>query len=152
MKKTHLIALAAAVIVGGGAVLAVPAFASTSNGSAGSAGHGYEQMIEAKADIFGMTVEELKTARETMDFEEIALQQGVDIDEMHEQMEARAVARWKDRGMTEAEIAERLALRDEAHAAGQGPYTGGFGMSQGGNGGMNAGANGTGDCTATTNN
>ena len=115
-----LIGVAAFTLVGGAVALA-----SSGNG------FGSDRMMETKAEIFGMTVEELQTARETMDFEEIAAAQGVDIDAMHEQMQARAVERWAERGLSEEEIAERLQMMEERHAEGSGPHMMGKGFGKG---------------------
>ncbi|MBU1149185.1 hypothetical protein KKI23_03785 [Patescibacteria group bacterium] len=133
MKKyifSTILGLTAFSLVGGAVALA-----SSGNG------FGSDRMMETKAEVFGMTVEELETARETMDFEEIALQQGVDIDAMHEQMKAKAIERWQDRGLSEEEISERIAKRDAMVASGEGPHSGemGFGQRSGSMDGKGAG-------------
>jgi hypothetical protein len=131
-----LIGLGAFTLVGGAVALA-----SSGNG------FGSDRMMETKAEIFGMTVDELQAARETMDFEEIAAVQGVDIDAMHEQMQARAVERWTERGFSEEQITERLQMMEERHAEG-GPHMGGMGFGQkgGGKGMQLHDANGDGVC------
>ena len=112
--------------------------------------YGSDSMLETKAEALGMTVDELEAAHETMDFEEIAAEQGVDIDAA---MEQAAIDRWTERGYTEEEIAQRLETRSEARTDGEGPYSGGLGFGQSGNGQMNGSSgtgngagNGTGDC------
>ena len=135
MKKVllgSLIGVAAFTLVGGAV-----AFANTSNGFGSDGIKGSDRMMETKAEVFGMTVDELTVARETMDFEEIALQQGVDIDEMHAQMGAKAIDRWTERGLSEEEISERVAARDAMVASGEGPHSGEktFGQRGGGMGG-----------------
>ena len=146
MKKyllSALIGVSALTLVGGSV-----AYAQSDNGNGAN-------MLETKAEVFGMTVDELEIAHETMDFEEIALQQGVSIDEMHAQMEAKAVARWSERGLSDEEISERLAVRSEQNIAGEGPHSGGLGFGQGGNGSMEKGSgsgmNGDGECDLSSN-
>ena len=141
MKKylfSAVLGLTALTLVGG-----TVAFANTGNGIGSDDVKGFDRMMETKAEIFGMTVDELTTAHETMDFEEIALQQGVDIDAMHAQMSAKAIERWQDRGLSEEEISERTAKRDAMIAAGDGPHSGemGFGQRSG-----SIGGNGDGNC------
>ena len=126
-----LMGLVVSTLVGGAVALA-----NTGNG------FGSDRMMETKAEIFGMTVEELQTARETMDFKEIVAAQGVDISEMHEQMQVRAAERWAERGLSEEEIAERLQMMGERHEEG-GPHMGGMGFGQKGGG---IGGNGDGNC------
>ena len=127
-KYGAIIGVIALTLIGGSVALA-----ASGNGS------GSDRMMETKAEVFGMTVEELTTARETMDFEEIALQQGVDIDEMHVQMSTKAIERWQERGLSEEEISERVAAREAMIAEGKGPHTGGLGFGQKGGGGSGDG-------------
>jgi len=61
-------------------------------------GGGYEAMIEKKAEILGITVEELNTAREEgTTFHEIIEEKGLDFDEFHEQMKEKRAERIKAR-------------------------------------------------------
>ncbi|XOU95004.1 MAG: hypothetical protein ACNFW9_02965 [Candidatus Kerfeldbacteria bacterium] len=142
MKKyifSAVLGLTAFTLVGGAVALA-----ASDNGS------GSDRMMETKAEVFGMTVDELTVAHETMDFEEIALQQGVDIDEMHAQMSAKAMDRWAERGLSEEEISERVAARDAMIASGDGPHSGEMGFGQRGGsgtgGGQGQGGAGDGNC------
>lgn len=138
MKKymfSAVLGLTAFTLVGGAVALA-----------ASENGFGSDRMMETKAEVFGMTVDELTVARETMDFEEIALQQGVEIDEMHAQMSAKAIERWQDRGLSEEEISERVAKRDAMIAAGDGPHSGEMGFGQKGGNGQGQGGTGDGNC------
>ncbi|MFA6272135.1 MAG: hypothetical protein WC693_03425 [Patescibacteria group bacterium] len=132
-----------------GGILGISAIATLTGGVvyAQGNGNGSTNMLETKAEILGMTTEELSAARETKDYQEIALEQGVSIDEMNAQMEANAVARWQERGFSEEEIAERVAQRNELRETGEGPYSGGLGFGQGGNGQNNGAGNGSGNGT-----
>ena len=57
-------------------------------------GGGHEAMLEDKAEILGMTVEELNTTREEGEmFRETIESKGLDFDEFHEQMKAKRAER-----------------------------------------------------------
>jgi len=57
-------------------------------------GGGYESMLENKAEILDMTVEELNAAKEDgVTFREIIEEKGIDFDEFHEQMKAKRAER-----------------------------------------------------------
>ena len=59
-------------------------------------GGGYEAMVENKAEILGITVEELNTAREEgTTLHEIIEEQGLDFDEFHKQIKEKRAERIK---------------------------------------------------------
>lgn len=89
--------------------------AATGDGFTGR-GAGREQMVERKAEILGMSAEELETALEGNAFLEIVEEHGLTREEMHERMGEGARARWESRGLSEEEIAERLSAREERWA------------------------------------
>jgi hypothetical protein len=67
----------------------------------------YENMLEAKAEALGLTVDELKVKLETMTLREIADEQGYDSEQFHEAKRVQMLERWQELGLTEEEIAER---------------------------------------------
>lgn len=88
-----------------GAQSAVGNFMHNGNGSNGS---GYQQMIQTKAKLLGMTEAELTTQLQTKTMLQLAQEKGISEDQLHATMEAAARQRWADKGLTQAEIDVRL--------------------------------------------
>ncbi|MFC1622132.1 hypothetical protein ACFL13_01980 [Patescibacteria group bacterium] len=72
--------------------------------------------LEMKAEFFGMSVEDLQAALKNQTPLEIAEGQGKTKEDMFEFMKGKMVERMQDRGLSEEEIAERLARMEERHA------------------------------------
>jgi hypothetical protein len=125
MKKTLLIGLTMASIIGLGVLLIQPVLASeTVNGF----GRGFQKMIEIKAEILGMDGEELQTQLQTKNFAQIAEEEGIGLDQLHEQVKGKSRERWEEMGFSQEEIAERERQREERHADCDGTgMMGGFG-------------------------
>jgi len=134
----------------GGAV----AVASSGNGVGLPGGFGREQMLESKADILGMTTEELETQLEGSSFAELLDEQGVTHAELQERMHAQMQERMTqqlqqmvdDGTITETEKQERLQNMEERQAACEesgdcGMHGKGFGMR-----GSRTDSNGDGVC------
>jgi len=128
-----LMGLIAFGVVGGGVALA-----QSQSGSGNGIfhdGRGYERMIETKANILNVSVDELKTQLENNTFPELFDQQGLSHEEfrnqMHEQMEARMTEKLQqlvDNGtITEGQMQERLEFMEQRQAEGGGPHGMGFG-------------------------
>ncbi|HHE40449.1 MAG TPA: hypothetical protein ENL10_02990 [Candidatus Cloacimonetes bacterium] len=150
MKKVllgSLIGIAAFTLVGGAVALA------NSGNDFGLFG-GHKQMFENKADILGITAEELETQLEGNSFAELLDKQGVTHEEFREQMHTGMQAsmteklqQMVDDGiLTEEQMQEKLEFMEQRHAEGGGPHMMGKGI---GGRGMYRGfvdANGDGVC------
>ncbi len=99
---------------------AVPSLAgalSPSGATRGNAnGSGYSQMIQTKATLFGMTQDELTEQLKTKTMLQIAEEKGISADKFHDAMESAARARWAEKGLTQAEIDERVKKMEERQA------------------------------------
>ena len=107
-------------------------------GAHAGAGYGYQASLESRAQIVGMTADELRTALETKTMSEIAKEKGLTQTDFEAKMEAAAQARWEARGLSAQEIAERLAEREQRQAtnqadhewgSGDGNHMGGYGRN-----------------------
>ena len=125
MKKTFTIALVLAALVGFGlawrqSVLAQETASPTecpAGPRAEGRGFGREQMLANKAEILGLGVDELKARlEEGKSFLEIAEEQGITQEQLHEQMKEKNQERWQERGLSGEEINERLNQMDERFA------------------------------------
>ncbi len=76
---------------------------------------GFGRGIEAIAEKFGMTAEELRSQLGTKTILEIAEEKGYTEEQFHQMMLESAVQRWKDAGFTDEEIAERQNVLEERH-------------------------------------
>jgi hypothetical protein len=142
MNKT-LIALTALGMIGASAI-SVAAF--DGNGYGRGQGNmlgerpGYQQMLEDKADLLGVSVEDVEAARaEGTSFGELAEELGISIEDMQARMLERAKERVQERvdsgAMTEGEAADLLTRMQERHenCDGEGMGRGkGFGGQRGG--------------------
>lgn len=96
MKKEHLLAYSFVAVL----ALAIGGLTIASAESSGfwkgnfDPGQKHQMMLENKADILGLSVEELQTMHEEgMTFEEIFTEQGITPEELHEQMMASKIER-----------------------------------------------------------
>ena len=94
MKKILLYSLLAVGVVGlvGASAVSAQGFFHNRgmNSEGGEAKGGYENMLQAKADVLGLDVEDLKAAKEKgQTFQEIAENQGLSIDELRAQMQEK---------------------------------------------------------------
>lgn len=84
MKKTMIMSIFALSVF----ALAGAGYVSAQGGAMWGGFGGHEAMLENKAEILGVTVEDLRSAREEgKSFHDIAEEQGITQEEMHEQME-----------------------------------------------------------------
>jgi len=109
-------------------LMLIPSFAGAQSTNAninGNGGrYGYTQSLASKADVLGMTSDELQTALETKTLLQIAEEKGVSADSLHESMQTAAQKRWADRGLSEEEIATRLQDMKDRQANCDGTGTG----------------------------
>ena len=138
MKNLIIPALAFVVATGVGTYL----FSTVANqkayayeGSHRQIGAVMRQGWQSKADIFGITVDELTKLRDSgMTMLDIAESKGITEDAFHQKMQEAAVARWNTRGFTDEEIQERLKVMNERQENCDGtPKAGGIsGQNRGG--------------------
>lgn len=114
--------------------------------SQNGAGNGYrnyggnQAALENKAQIFGMTVDELKQALQNKTMSQIAVEKGLSQEEFQAKMQAAAEEHWQARGLSDEEIAKRKTERTERQAenqencdgfgSGTGNHRGGFGQNR----------------------
>jgi hypothetical protein len=91
---------------------------SNGQGNGNGNGYGYQQMLQTKADLLGMTEDELTTQLQTKTMDQIAEEKGISEDKLHEAMQSSAEKRWAARGLTQAEIDSRLQEMKERQASG----------------------------------
>jgi hypothetical protein len=119
MKKIAMYSIGIASLAAAGLVI-IPSFAnaqSVANTTRGNGnGGGYQQMIEAKAKLVGMTTSELKTQLQTKTMVQVAQEKNVSEDQLRSAMEAAARARWVERGLSQSEIDSRLKNMTERQA------------------------------------
>lgn len=72
-------------------------------------GYGYRQMIETKAKLLNLSVDEIKDQLETKTMSQIAEEKGINLDELQDSIKESARQRWADRGFSEEEINNRLS-------------------------------------------
>lgn len=117
MKKLVMYSMGIASIAAGGLAI-VPSFAqaqtaaSTMHGNGG----GYQQMIQTKATLLGMSETDLTEQLKTKTMLQIAQEKGISEDQFHATMEQAARQRWSDRGLTQTEIDSRLQRMEERQA------------------------------------
>ena len=89
--------------------------------------------------MLNMSVEDLKLALETKTMSQIAIEKGISESEFKTKMMELAQARWEAKGLSDDEIAERIAEREQRHAAnsadhawgsGEGSHQGGYGQNR----------------------
>ena len=130
--STGVVSLAAAGLMIAPSFVQAQAGNANVNGTGNGAGkgYGYQQSVTTKAKILGMTEDQLKTQLQTKTMLEIAKDKGISEDQWHEKMEAAAQARWKAKGLTQAEIDARTKTMEERQANCDGTGNGG-GMHRG---------------------
>lgn len=104
---------------------------SLTGGARQGQGSGRQTMLEAKAKLFKMTSEELSEKLETKTMLEVAEEKGIDQTELQAKMRELSKARWAEKGLTNSEIAERVAFQEDRQAncdgTGSNHAQGGFG-------------------------
>lgn len=114
MKKALFVGLLAAGVVAGGILLARTVAADDPPlGRSWFRGWGGGKGLEKKAEMLGMTVEELEAELETKTMVEIFEDQGIVPEELQAQMLEKARGRWQEMGLSEEEIAEREGRMEE---------------------------------------
>lgn len=102
-------------------------------------GGGRQASLESRAQIFGMSAAELESALQTKTMSQIAIERGMTEETFRAKMTEAAKARWEARGLSDEEIAKRIADRDARHAAnaadhefgsGEGNHQGGYGRQR----------------------
>ena len=112
MKKKLLItAIAFIGLVGLGVYLTQPIKAGDSQRH-----FDWQKKLEAKAEFFGLTPEQLQEELETKTFAEIAEENEIDLSQFHEQMLEKKQEYWREKGLSEEEIAARLEKMAEKKA------------------------------------
>lgn len=109
------------------AIIAVAGFILVSNASAANLGFrnktalpsrpGFEQMLEEKAELLGLTIDELKEALETKTLPELLEEKGITREDLQEKMRQRILERWRELGISEEEIQQRLEWQEQRREA-----------------------------------
>lgn len=137
MNKKLVIGSGIFTLAAAGLIL-IPSFAGAQSANANINGHGgrygYTRSMTTKAELLGMTSDELRTALQTKTLQQIADEKGVNIDKMHDAMQSAAQKRWAGNGLIEQEIASRLQDMQDRQANCDGTGTG---MGGGQHGRMN---------------
>ena len=145
MKKLLTVGASALAIAGIVSVGTINAY--TMNGEGAGDGsqarmgqaNGYQSSLETRAQVFGMTADELKVALETKTMSQIAVERGMNEETFRAKMAEAAQARWQLRGLSDEEIAKRVADREARHAAnsadhkfgsGEGNHQSGYGRNR----------------------
>lgn len=145
MKKLLSIGVASLAIVGVVGAIGANAYAvngqidGTGEKYAMQRGHGqgggYQAALESKAQVLGMSVENLRKALETKTMSQIAVEKGITEKTFRTKMAEAAKARWEARGLSSQEIAQRIADREQRHSenhadhefgSGDGQHRGGY--------------------------
>jgi hypothetical protein len=119
MKKITMYSIGIASLAAVGFAV-VPTLASAQgavgnmNGSGN--GTGYQQMIQTKAKLLGISETDLKTKLQTKTMLQLAQEKGISEDQLHKSMETAARQRWADRGLSQSEIDARLKNMQERQA------------------------------------
>jgi len=119
MKKivTYSIGIASLAAVGFAVVPSLASAQSAAGNMNGSGnGSGYQQMIQTKAKLLGISETELKTQLQTKTMLQLAEEKGISADQIHKSMETAARQRWADMGLSQSEIDARLKNMAERQA------------------------------------
>ncbi|MGI6612136.1 MAG: hypothetical protein ACOX0Z_00975 [Candidatus Nanosyncoccaceae bacterium] len=147
MKNLTKIGLATIAIAGVVGLVATNAFAGNQNQFGSDSGRqrqgngqGYQKSLESRAKVFGISTDELKQALEARTMSQIAKEKGMSEDAFRAKMAEQARKRWAERGLSEEEIAKRIADREKRQAenqancdgfgSGSGNRTGGYGKNR----------------------
>lgn len=82
-------------------------------------GGGRQAMLETRAEMFGMTVNQLQEQLQTKTMSQIAVEKGISAEEFRTKMQSTTEERWRARGLSDEEIAKRQADRAERQAENQ---------------------------------
>lgn len=120
MKKLAIFSLAGASLAVAGLLL-VPNLVSAQrngfgDGTQAGAGYGYRQNLENKAQVLGLSVEDLQAQLQTKTLAQVIEEQGKTLEEFRAAMSELAEARWAEMGLSQEEIAERQAERAQRQA------------------------------------
>ena len=129
MKKIIVYSLGIVSLASVG-LLSIPIFAQAksqnSNSNISKGAYGYQQNIQSKAEILGITEDDLKSQLETKSLFQIAEEKNVSEDQLHDAMQKNAQERWASKGLTQAEIDSKLQDMKERQAVDhEGNYTNG---------------------------
>lgn len=149
MKKLLTLGMATLAVAGIAGMSGLTAFAMNGQGNRASdstttrkghaQGGGRQASLESRAQVVGMTAEELQTALETKTMSQIAIDKGMTEETFQAKMTEAAQARWEARGLSSEEIAKRIADREARHAtnsadhefgSGEGNHLGGYGRNR----------------------
>ena len=121
MKKLLIISSGIVGLAAAGVIIA-PNLVQAQGGNGN--GTGYQQALTSKAQILGMTKDQLQTELKTKTLHEVVEQKGVSEDAWHQKMETANKARWEANGLTQAEINSRVKAMEERQANCDGTGTG----------------------------
>lgn len=104
------------------------------NGGQGQ-GQGRTTMLETRAKVLGVSVEELQSAIDDgKTMQEVAAEKGISQEQYQAKMTETAKSRWAERGLSSEEIAKRTAWQEERQAdcdgTGEHRGEGGYGRQQ----------------------
>jgi len=125
MKKLLTLSAGVTSLAVAGLMLA-PSFAQAASRDNGN-GYGYQKSLTNKAQVLGMTTDQLKTQLQDKTLLQVAKDKGLTHEQFEAKMEQAAEARWKEMGLTQAQIDARKTAMEERQANCDG--TGG-GMNQ----------------------
>ncbi len=98
-------------------------------------GSGYQSSLESRAKILGIDASTLETKLKNQTMSQIAVERGMTEETFRAKMTEAAKARWEARGLSSAEITERMKQRENRHAtnsadhafgSGDGNHQGGY--------------------------
>ena len=115
------------LVLGGGVftiaaagLMLVPSMAQAQSGNVNingnGGGYGYQQSLTSKAEVLGMTSDQLRTELESKTLLEVATEKGVSEDQLHTAMQTAAQKRWAANGLSQSEIDSRLKDMSERQA------------------------------------
>lgn len=128
MKSKLMIGIVAGGMVGVSALAFTPLVAnaevaqvqSRNSGSYGlhdgTGGYGQQGSLASRAQVLGMTTEQLKTALQTQTVLQIAESKGMTQEQFQAKMQDAASARWEARGLSAEEIQQRTETQQQNQA------------------------------------
>ena len=134
MKKLVMLSLATVGLVAAG-IAFVPNIVNAQHGTFAArgnigTGYNYSQNLTNKAQVLGLSVDELKTQLQTKTLLQIIEEKGMTLEQFRAEMTKLAEVRWADRGLSAEEIAERQARRAEHQAECDGTGGGRHGINR----------------------
>ena len=145
MKKLLTLGIATLAVAGiaGASSLTASALNGQADGTGArigaGQGNGRQSSLESRAGVLGMSAADLEKALETKPMSQIAVERGMTEETFRAKMTEAAQARWEARGLSNEEIASRIADREARHAAnaadhefgsGDGNHQGGYGRNR----------------------